>query len=212
MRPQIFKTGDVALAGLRVSRRGWSTVTFRSVAAELGVSPMALYRVASDAEELRRLIANSAADAIQPVDLGDFDETLKAWAERAHRYLSRFPGLSAFVTAEWKHLPRWLDIVEGLLSAAYNAGLDGPAAVAAANAIFAYVLARVQLREAAGAGRHTLGSVAADSERYPLLRENRSEYAKCEAEKHFSIGLAAIIAGLATVADRLRGASPIPAA
>ena len=64
-RTQTFDVGDLAAAGLRVvESAGWTAISVRSVAERLGVSPMALYRVAPDAQQLRRVIADAAAAPI----------------------------------------------------------------------------------------------------------------------------------------------------
>ena len=118
-RPQTFGIDDLAGAGLSVvQHEGWSAVSFRSVAEQLDVSPMALYRLAPDGQQLRRIIADGAAERIRPdVDGRDLVEVLEAWARHTYRHLRRYRGLPAYVITTWTELPRWLDIVEALLRA-----------------------------------------------------------------------------------------------
>ncbi|HKY68005.1 MAG TPA: TetR/AcrR family transcriptional regulator C-terminal domain-containing protein [Acidimicrobiales bacterium] len=197
-RPPTFGADDLASAGLDVVRReGWGAVSVRSVAAAAGVSPMATYRLASDADALRRLVADAAAAGLVPVDTGELFGTLAAWAPSAHDALARLPGLSSYVLTTWTELPRWLDIVEALLAAAEHDGLEGPPAVEAVNAVFAYVLARAGLHHAAAAaGPRRLAPLRARPDRYPLVRAHRAELTVARTRHHFSVGLDALLTGL----------------
>ena len=81
-RPQTFDLKDLASSGLGlVEEAGWSAVSVRSVADSLGVSAMALYRLVSDARQLRHVVSDAAAISIQPdPDAGDLLEVLDTWA------------------------------------------------------------------------------------------------------------------------------------
>jgi hypothetical protein len=69
--------------------------------------------------------------------------------------------------------------------------------VATVNAVFAYVLARVQLHDAATSGpRRRLAPVTDDRHRYPHLWADRAEYRTAQTARHFGFGLDALIAGL----------------
>jgi len=208
-RPPTFDADDLAAAGLAVVRRsGWDGVSVRAVAAAAGVSPMATYRLAADADALRRLVADAAAEAVIPVDAGDLFATLDAWAHAAHDHLVRLPGLSTFVLASWTELPRWLDVVEALLDAADRDGQVGPAAIEAVNAVFSYVVARAGLhRTATTGGRRRLGPVRDDPGRYPHLAADLREYVVPRTDHHFAVGLEARLAGRR---ERARGAAAPP--
>ena len=198
-RPQAFDLVDLASAGLDlVEAEGWPAVSIRSVAGHLGVSPMALYRVVADGQELRRVIADAAAARIRPgPDGGDVIDALHAWARRAYRQLGRYPGLAAYVVTEWTELPSWLDIVETFLAYAQSGGLVGAPAVATVNAIYAYVLLRCQIRDTFAAAPHRqLAPVRAQRARYPLIRANRSEFTTAKTDRHFALNLDVITNGL----------------
>lgn len=99
----------------------------------------------------------------------------------------------------WVELPGWLDIVEALLRKVHTEGLSGARAVAAVNAIYAYVLVRSQLRDvAATAPRRQLAPVKHNRRRYPLIQANVTEFATARTGKHFALGLDVVTAGLRT--------------
>ena len=200
-RSPVFTIDDLAAAGLAVARHdGWPAVSVRSVAAQLGVTPMALYRLAPDAVALRRLIADAAAPPVRPDD-GPLAAVLRGWAVDAYRQLGHHPLLASFVILEWTELPAWLDVVEALLAAAAADGVTGAEAVAAVNAVFAFVLARAQLRDAAAAApRRELAPLAAEPHRYPHIGANRPEFAVRQIDKHFAVGLDALLTNAQQIA------------
>jgi hypothetical protein len=123
--------------------------------------------------------------------------TLRVWASDAYAHLGRYPELASFVIVEWTELPSWLDIVEAFLAGAAAQGLTGAPAVGTVNAVFAYVLARAQLRDsAAAAPRRHLGPVRHDPDRYPMMRRNLAEFTTAKTEIHFQLGLDALTEGL----------------
>jgi len=198
-RQPSFDRSDVATAGLAVvAELGWTAVTMRAVAEQLAVSPMALYRVAHDAEALRCIVADAAAEPIQPDPaIGDLIAALADWARRVYTALEPFPGLAGFVIVEWTELPRWLDIVETLLARAAANGRAGAPAVATVNAVYAYVLIRCQLRDAARMSpRRKLAPVRRARTRYPHITANLDEFAVARTDRHFGVGLDALLRGL----------------
>jgi AcrR family transcriptional regulator len=197
-RPRSFDADSLVSAGLAVARRdGWSAVTLRAVADELGVSPMALYRVARDAEQLRRRVADAAAPPVVGSPGASLASSLQDWAVTAYADLGRRPGLAGYVVAHWTELPAWLDVVEALLGAASGEGRDGPEAVATVNAVFAYVLVRAQLRDGLASAPHRrLAPLSDDPDRYPHLRRQRPQFARAHVDEHFRYGLTALLTGL----------------
>ena len=201
----MFDVEQLGRAGLSlVSRAGWSAVSVRSVAGELDVSPMALYRLVPDAGSLRRLIADAAADAIRPESDGtSLSALLRSWAGDAYEYLKHYPGLASFVIMEWTELPGWLDIVETLLAKVHDEGVLGVAAVGTTNAVFSYVLVRAQLHDSLiSTPRRTLTPLKEDPGRYPHMFQSRSEFTVAKTDDHFTLGLNALTAGLESERDR----------
>lgn len=193
-----YDLDDLVEAGLGVVRRsGFTSISVRSVAAAIGVSPMALYRLISDAEELKAVIAEAAARNLRPDGTHLSQDVLRQWAERAYATLSEHPGLAAYVLAHWTDLAGWLAIVDSLLALAANDGVAGPIAVARVNAVFAFVLSRAQLREARTS--RTLQLLDDATGRFPFVRANRDQFVTAEADRHFTFGLTALLAGLEAI-------------
>jgi hypothetical protein len=81
------------------------------------------------------------------------------------------------VLVRWYELPPLLDTVEALLEVFHRVGLEGFDLVAAANALFSYVLSRGELEETVRASgvRRALPWDNGDAPR-PLLNSLRGEY------------------------------------
>jgi AcrR family transcriptional regulator len=200
-RASRFDREQVALAGLEVVRRsGWEKVSTRSVSASLGVSPMALYRLVADADELLAAVADAAANGLRPPCADSLEASLRIWAIRAYDALVGLPGLASFVLLHWTELPSWLEIVDELLSIANEHGVEGSVAVARVNAVFAYVLSRAQLRESVQvAPSRSLDLLDRHPDRYAFIRANRGEFLLAQSDRHFRFGLDGLLAGLQAI-------------
>lgn len=195
-RKPSYDLDELVKAGLeRVHQSGFEAITLRSVAAAVGISAMAVYRVVPDSDALKDLIADAAARPLQPSG-GPLEAVMETWAKHAYVTLSEYPGLAAFVLRRWTDLPCWLGIVDTLLGLAANDGVRGPVAVARVNAVFAYVLARAQIRESVGGSTRSLSLLDAFPSRFEHIRANREGFLLAESDRHFTIGLTALIAGL----------------
>jgi hypothetical protein len=200
-RPQ-FDEADLAAAGLRVVRRhGWAGVSVASVARDLSVTPMALYRVARDADQLRRLIADAAAQPLQPNDTGEplLDELFE-WADRAYAELAPLTGLATFVIHEWTELSNWLAIVDTFLGIAEREGRTGTHAVLTVNAVFSYVLARAQMLETV-TPRRRLRPLKDHPQRFNHIRAELQDFRTAQTAAAFKFGLDALRLGLPRHAD-----------
>ena len=94
-------------------------------------------------------------------------------------------------------LPPLLDTVEALLAAFDAVGRVGFELVAAANSVFAYVLARAELEEAVRASgvRRSLAWTGDETTR-PLLHGLRHQYEIARLDEHFDFGLQWLLDGL----------------
>ncbi len=186
---------------------GLDVVGVRALAAELAVTPMALYRHVPDATALRQaVVAQLLEDLPAVMTVGDWQRRTRRWALEARRIFARAPGLALFVLQHWTELPQTLRAVESLGSMFKDAGPPGTDAVAAANTVFTYVLMRVQAEEAVSAGGATraLGELKKRRDELPFLWAHRSEYSAARMDDHFTYGLELILAGLTTSLASLR--------
>jgi AcrR family transcriptional regulator len=187
---------SILAAGCDLVRRdGLDALSLRAVAGLVGVTPMALYRYVEGATDLHDSVLSSILDSLPSApesidDLGSWAQALRAW-------LAEVPGLPRFVLLHWYELPALLDVVERLLAIFAAQGLDGFDLVAAANALFTYVLARGEIEETVrslGVRRSlpwtTLG------ERRPLLSANRRHYEVARLDEHFAYGLDLLVGQL----------------
>lgn len=197
-RPAQFGLEDLIGAGLElVSERGFDSVSVRSVASAVGISPMALYRLIADADHLRRLLADAPASRLYPAGSGPLDTTMRVWAHQAYAALSAYSGMAVYVLSHWTDLPGWLGIVDALLARAATEGIEGAPAVARVNAVFAFVLSRAQLRDTIGSSStRSLPLLDSTPDRYRFIRANRDHFLIAETDRHFAFGLAALLAGL----------------
>jgi AcrR family transcriptional regulator len=190
----------VVAAGVEVVRaHGWGGLSLRAVAAQLEVTPMALYRHVPDVAALTNEVIESISARMTEVPRsGDVREDLWAWAHAARSALSPFPGVAAHLLTVWFEVPSVLGTIEDLLDVAYDGGLDGFEAVAAVNALFMYVLMRAEAEQTvrtAGAVRRSL-ALAKSRRPLPRLRSLASYYTTAELDRHFEYGLQALLAGI----------------
>ena len=207
MRPLARKLHPVqiARAGARVVRRdGVDGVTMRSVAALVGVTPMALYRCFESSEALRRASVSTALERVpDPPTGGSPRERLAEWATTARRRLRPTDGLAAACLSDWPELREGCRIIEGLLGVAADHTADRREQVAIANAVFVYVTTRVMAERAvlARGKERTLPAAAENPKRFPRLIQAQSQFTTIDVDRHFAIGLDALLDGLLNSKD-----------
>jgi AcrR family transcriptional regulator len=195
MRVTLTRSMIVSAGCELARRRGVQTVSVRSVASAVGVTPMAMYRHVAGAGDLQdAVLAQLCASLPAPPES---IEDLRRWAPDFRAWLLGAPGLTRLVLIRWFELPAMLDIVESLLTVFDRIGLAGFELVAAANSLFSYVLARAELEEAVRASgvQRPLPWDQDDASR-PLLTSLRDEYAIARLDEHFTFGLERLLRGL----------------
>jgi AcrR family transcriptional regulator len=88
---------DAALGLIRT--HGLPGLTMRAVAAELGVTPMAVYYYVADKDELVRLVAETISVSRGPLRLGEggWEESLRRYLLRVWEESTRYPGLGTYL-------------------------------------------------------------------------------------------------------------------
>ncbi|MGI5323754.1 TetR family transcriptional regulator [Actinomadura nitritigenes] len=157
---------QIVAAALEITRRdGLDALTIRALAADLGVSRMALYRHVSGKDELVALVMDAiAAHDIVPPDLGagPWPGRLRRIADGMRRELGAHPGTIDALVTRGNHGPGALRLVETILATLADAGLDERAAVRYYLVFIDLVLGRMH-REAHGdpIDRHRNASLGA---------------------------------------------------
>jgi AcrR family transcriptional regulator len=193
-----------------VKRRGIDSLGVRPLAADLGVTPMALYRHVKDAASLHASVVEALLAGVPEVPTtGTWRSRCRSWAVGTRAGLTAYPGLAHHVLLHWVRLPRILAVVDqlGTTLAEGPLGID---AVAASNAVFTYTLMRVQAEEAVrfGSVERDLSALVKQAKELPFLWANREEYAVARLDEHFAYGLDALLDGLATAHRKRRRADP----
>jgi TetR/AcrR family tetracycline transcriptional repressor len=182
-----------------VARRSFDELSLRSVAHELEVTPMALYRHVADAGALVALVTDDLAHDIPlAVPTGAAVTDLATWARSARAALSGYPGLAAHLLTTWFAVPRMLVQVEQLLAVTEQITSDDFEQVAAANAVLMFVLMRVEAESGIrrrGVLRRSLRLAAAGA---PVERLHRlyDLYATADLDGHFDYGLEVLLKGI----------------
>jgi AcrR family transcriptional regulator len=188
----------VVEAGVRLARaEGLEAVSLRAVAVSLAVTPMALYRHVTDSDTLRtlvieRIVAGTPAVASQRGSV----EPLRQWATESRAALQPYPGIANHILTHWFQMPVMLATVNDLLGVAFGLGLAEFEAVAAANAVFTFVLMRVIAEQAVRDAKAVRRSLVLPRSGLALLRERRRFYEVAQLDAHFVYGLDLIIDGI----------------
>lgn len=199
-RPKSLSSDDIASAALRiVDRDGLAALSMRSVAEELGVGTMSLYRYVADREQLESQVVDRV---LRDVDLSV--STRLGWRARVSTLVERVRGvvvehpevipLLLVHRASSEHSTRWGEAVLRELS---EAGFTGTRRVIAFRTLLAYLIGALQLGHlSALEGEGTRALAALPTSDYPVLSETARHAQRVDAESEFRHGLAIVLQGL----------------
>ena len=139
-----------------------------------------------------------------PAADGSVRDRLRSWSVETRKALRRYPGLAEVCLTEWVSLRHGCRMMEGLLHVAGDHTADDDDQVAIANAVFVYVLSRVVVERAvlAAGRRRTLPALDADPRRFEHLRRVQRQFSTVNVDRHFEIGLDALLDGLLNAGSR----------
>lgn len=167
-RPARLDVQDVVAAAVRVAdSEGLQAVTIAAVAADLGVSPMGLYRHVSSKLELLLLLQDEGVGEPPVIDLlpDQWREGLRAWAVALHDAQRRRPWLARLPLTGPPSGPRQLAWLETALHALRGTRLGPAERLSAVTLVSGYVRQATLLEQDLAAGRVEASS-ASDHWRY----------------------------------------------
>ncbi len=206
----------VTAARLIVERDGIAALTMRSVATELGSSPMAIYRHVRDKDQLLVLLLDELAGEVPRPRL---PREPRARLQRACRTmrdgLARYPWVVDILARGDLIAPAILWLIEEIVAGFVACGLSEADAADAYRAVWQFTVGELiigrGLAQTASLGRppfvlEVLMNV--DPERLPTLATLRPHWAPARDKDSYDIGLTALIDGL--IGNRVTPSSVIP--
>lgn len=190
-RPRTITPSRIADAGIRL---GLANITFTGLAAELGVSHMALYKHVANLGALKQLIAEEifgrwAIPPACPQEHPTLAHYLQAFTESANQFVRAHPGLSPYLLRRSAATPPMIaSIAEHQRAAAEAYGISTEQA--------RWLLSTVAFHCIAVAD--TVYSAAQGSEEDEAARTARLQDA-AEMEAEFQQGMQALIVGMLTM-------------
>lgn len=205
--PRTSREAILAAARGLIAREGWQRLTFRRLAAELGVGTTTLYHHVRDREDLViQLLNDQAARTARPELPGDPHERIIAAGIAVHDTLARWPW-AAEVVATDGFIVRLgepaLWMVDAIVGGALDAGCTQAEAVVVFRSVWYYTVGEIIVRaRTADRPSDAPRAVDADSftgldpERLPHLAAVRGEWGRESARDTYAEGLRAFVGGL----------------
>ena len=200
-RPRSLSTDRLAAAAVNViDRDGLAGLSMRTVAGELGMSTMALYRYVRDRDELELLVVEDVLRALDPAPPpdGTWQERIKTMAERVRAAMIAHPGVVPLTVRHRQHSMttlRWSETVLGILT---EAGFSGAGRVVALRGLISYINGAVQLEHLgalSGAGTVTISELSPGD--FPLMAATAGTARAVGPDEEFAGGLEIMLRGLA---------------
>lgn len=199
-RPRSLTPAGIAAAALAViEREGVAGLSMRSVAGELGVGTMSLYRYVEGRDELEGLVIGLILDS---VDTGltpgaPWDEQVTTLVGRVWEAVRAHPAVVPLLLTR-RHSSeatrRW---GEAVLRALAEGGFTGQERAIAFRALLSYVLGAVQVEHygpLSGPGTAALARLSPTD--YPFLADTAGHARRIPPDVEFHRGLAALLDGL----------------
>jgi AcrR family transcriptional regulator len=202
-RPRSLTTDQLALAALAVADRGGlAELSMRTVAAELGISTMGLYRYVSDREALERLVVDHVFDAVDtapPPENLPWEERITILVGRVRDAFASHPAVVGLTLTHRHRSPGALRWAESLLAVLGEAGFADRRRTAGARALFSYLVGALQLQHLgplSGTGTRQLADLP--PEQFPHTAATAQQALRISADEEFAEGLRLLLRGMAT--------------
>jgi AcrR family transcriptional regulator len=203
-RPRSLSPSAIAAAALTiVDRAGLAQLSMRTVAAELGIAPMSLYRYVESRDELEGLVLENVVGAVDvsPGASTAWRERVETLARRVRAAIRAHPALVPLLLTRRQSSTGSVRWGEAMMHALADGGFRGGERAIAFRTVLAYLLGAVQLDHygpLAGTGTETLGKLTASD--FPYLSETARSARNISSDEEFRRGLTLVLDGL----DRAR--------
>ncbi|MFJ8591695.1 TetR/AcrR family transcriptional regulator [Streptomyces sp. NPDC093598] len=202
-RPRSLSHAKLASAALAViDRDGLAGLSMRSVAEELGMSTMALYRYVNGREELEMLVVDhvlATVDTEPPGPEAPWQERIEVLVRRLRDAMGAHPEVVRLtITHRHRSLAglRWSESVLGVLG---EAGFEGEQRVLALRGLLGYVIGAIQLEHLGPlSGEGTVALTELPSDAFPHMTETARHARSVSVDREFLGGLALLLRGLGT--------------
>lgn len=200
-RPRSLTDDQLVAAALAVvDRDGLAALTMRTVARELGVATMGLYRYVADRQALEVLVVEHVYGSVDLVlPLTGWQDRLRVLLGRVRVAVARHPAVVPLVLRHRQAARASLRLIEAMLEVLTDGGHEGVDRVLAQRTLIGYLLGFLQSEHSAalsGPGTIVLSELSADE--YPLLARTASDARAVPPDEEFRRGLDIVLRGLAT--------------
>jgi AcrR family transcriptional regulator len=195
-RPRSLTPDAIAAAALAVLDEGGS-LSMRTVAAELGLSTMALYRYVEDRSGLERLIVDlllSDVDVKPPARSG-WRKQIAALLERTRSAVAAHPAAIPLTLAHRQDSDGVRRLGEAILTILAEAGFHERRRVIAFRTILAFLVGSLQT-QSLGPLTGTATQALAAQDAYPMLADTARTARGINQQQEFQLGLDIILDGL----------------
>lgn len=204
-RPRSFTPHDIATAALIViDREGLAALSMRSVATELGVGTMSLYRYVEDRDTLERLLVDQvlAAVDVERASRMSWDKQIALITGRIRGAVGAHPSVVPLLMLHRHTSQEVARCAEAILQALTEGGFSGKERVIALRTVVSYLSGALQAQHLASLGGPGTDAMAAESpSRFPLLSATACTARGIRPDAEFREGIAVILRGLACLAS-----------
>jgi AcrR family transcriptional regulator len=198
-RPRSLTRPQIATATLAViDRDGLGALTMRTVAKELGMATMSLYRYVSDRGELEALVVDHVLAGVDlSVPAASWQDQVSALLDRMRAAVRGHRDLVPLVIRHRHSSRASLRWIEAMLAVLTDAGFAGRDRVVAQRTLVGYLLGALQNEyygPLTGSGTAAMSELSTTD--FPLLAETAGEGRLVSPDEEFRRGLEIVVRGL----------------
>jgi AcrR family transcriptional regulator len=202
-RSRSLTHSDLAAAALRViDRDGLSALSMRTVAAELGVGAMSLYRYIEDREAMERLVVDEVLASVktEPGLSISWDRRIAQLAARIRDAVGAHPSIVPLLMLHRHDSQAVKRCAETFLHILTDGGFKGTQRVIALRTLVSYLSGALQAQYLAPLGGLGTGAmVDAPRSEYPLLSATARVARQVRPDEEFRRGIDILLCGLASL-------------